>query len=203
MNTPQDEATELSHLFDTSRENAERIWQEFYPRLVGLARAKLGGLPKRVYDEEDVALSAMKSYFRARDQGRLTSVDGRDELWRLLALITTRKVIAVYRKRAAKTKSDGKIAGESAFINANQGTNQIGIAGVADLTLLPECTEQIMTECEDLLKMLPDDKHRRTAVMRLEGYSNQEISDELQCSLARTKQRFQRVREIWADQKSG
>ena len=57
-----------------------------------------------------------------------------------------------------------------------------------------------MSDCEELLKMLPDDKHRRTAVMRLEGYSNQEISEELQCSVARTKQRFQRVREIWADQ---
>lgn len=200
MDTPQEEATELSVLFDTSRENAERIWQEFFPRLVGLARAKLGALPKRVYDEEDVALSAMKSYFRARDQGRLANVDGREELWRLLALITTRKVIAVYRKRRAPTKPDGKVAGESAFINANQESEQVGIAGVADLNLLPECTEQIMSDCEELLKMLPDDKHRRTAVMRLEGYSNQEISEELECSVARTKQRFQRVREIWADQ---
>ena len=140
METPQDKLTELSSLFDTSRENAERIWKEFFPRLVGLARAKLGGLPKRVYDEEDVALSAMKSYFRARDQGRLASVDGRDELWRLLAIIATRKVIAIYRRRAAPTKPDGKLAGESAFGSPQQDSGQIGIAGIADRNLLPECS---------------------------------------------------------------
>src|SRR5438067_2490766 len=34
------------------------LWERYFQRLVGLARARLRGAPRRVSDEEDVALSA-------------------------------------------------------------------------------------------------------------------------------------------------
>src|ERR1700693_2241291 len=40
----------------------EKLWERYYGRLVALARAKLGGLPRRVADEEDVAFSAFDSF---------------------------------------------------------------------------------------------------------------------------------------------
>ena len=40
---------------------AERLWQAYFQRLVGLARAKLGPRARPLADEEDVALSAFKS----------------------------------------------------------------------------------------------------------------------------------------------
>lgn len=43
------------------------IWGRYFGRLVALARTKLRDTPAAWHDEEDVALSAMKSFFiRAR-----------------------------------------------------------------------------------------------------------------------------------------
>jgi DNA-directed RNA polymerase specialized sigma24 family protein len=69
--------------------------------------------------------------------------------------------------------------------------------------LLPDTTEEILKNCEHLLEKLDEEKLRRTAIMRLEGYSNQEISEELGCSVARTKQRLQRIRELWGELPEG
>src|SRR4051794_21786656 len=40
------------------------LWKRYFPRLIGLARKKLRDAPKRVADEEDVALSAFDSFCR-------------------------------------------------------------------------------------------------------------------------------------------
>ena len=39
-----------------------QLWQRYFHRLVGLARGKLRELPRRMADEEDVALSAFDSF---------------------------------------------------------------------------------------------------------------------------------------------
>ena len=63
---------------------AERIWAQCFPQLVLFARDRLRGLPRRAADEEDVALSAMDSFFRAAERGRFPDLADRDGLWRLL-----------------------------------------------------------------------------------------------------------------------
>jgi hypothetical protein len=40
------------------------LWERYFQRLVGLARLKLRGAPRRAADEEDVALSAFDSFCR-------------------------------------------------------------------------------------------------------------------------------------------
>ena len=49
---------------------AQKIWERYFQRLVGLARKKLEGVPRRSFDEEDVALSAFDSFFRGVATGR-------------------------------------------------------------------------------------------------------------------------------------
>jgi DNA-directed RNA polymerase specialized sigma24 family protein len=46
---------------------AQTLWERYFPKLVHLARAKLQGMGVRraAADEEDVALSAMTSFFKA------------------------------------------------------------------------------------------------------------------------------------------
>src|SRR5262249_37281756 len=41
---------------------AQELWNNYFHRLVGLARKKLEGAPRRAADEEDVALSAFTSF---------------------------------------------------------------------------------------------------------------------------------------------
>jgi hypothetical protein len=80
----------FNRLQQGERATAQEVWQLYFRRLVGLARKKLGDLPRRAADEEDVALSAFDSLCRGAEQGRFKLAD-HDELWQILVLITARK----------------------------------------------------------------------------------------------------------------
>src|SRR5262249_9985475 len=48
---------------------APRLWERYFDPLVRLAKARLGRSPRRVADEEDVALSALNSFVVALRDG--------------------------------------------------------------------------------------------------------------------------------------
>ncbi len=79
-------------------EAARQLWERYFPYLVRLARKRLAGVPRRLEDEEDVALSAFESFCRAADQGRFPEVHDRHSLWRLLSSITHRKAVDLVRR---------------------------------------------------------------------------------------------------------
>ncbi len=201
MNTDQNNglSNALSELLETTPENAERIWEEFFPRLIRFAKKKLTDMPTRTFDEEDIALSAMKSFFRGQEAGRFDELTSKDEMWRLLATITARKVIMQRRRMLTEKRGGGEVRGESVFMQVGQSADSTfaGLASFSDENLLPETTEEFLKSCEHLLAKLTDEKLRQTAILRLEGYSNQDISDQMKCSVVRTKQRLQRIRQIW------
>src|SRR4051794_18449637 len=74
---------------------AQRLWERYFERLVHLARKKLRNdrRSRTVEDEEDAALSAFDSFCRGVDGGRFPSLTDRDDLWRLLVVLTVRKVL--------------------------------------------------------------------------------------------------------------
>jgi len=70
---------------------AERLWKEYFVKIVRLAKRSMDGLRLRAADEEDVALSAMNSFCRMT-QNREEPIANSTELWKLLATIVKRKV---------------------------------------------------------------------------------------------------------------
>lgn len=98
----------VTHWFGQIREGdsvaAQAVWECYFPELVRLARKKLGGAPRRAADEEDVALSAMDSFFDAAQQGRFPNLADRYDLWRLLLRMTARKVVDLRRREARKRR---------------------------------------------------------------------------------------------------
>src|SRR5262249_6589904 len=74
-----------------------KLYQRYWPGLVGYARARLRLTPKNWADEKDVVQSAFLSFYRAFRQGRVPLLASRENL---LALLTT--IIA--RKAARKAK---------------------------------------------------------------------------------------------------
>src|SRR4051794_4209154 len=71
---------------------AQRLWEAYFGKLVMLARQKLEGRTWLVGDEEDVALSAFKSFCRGVEKQRFPDLNDRDDLWKLLVTITLHKV---------------------------------------------------------------------------------------------------------------
>src|SRR5262245_3107718 len=76
---------------------AQQLWERYFARLVGLARKRLQDAPRRVADEEDVALSAFHSFCRRVERGHFPRLQDRHDLWQLLMTITARKACHLLR----------------------------------------------------------------------------------------------------------
>ena len=58
----------LSQLKQGSSLAETEIWERYFKQLVALARKRLREVRLREFDEEDVALSAFNSFYRAVDE---------------------------------------------------------------------------------------------------------------------------------------
>jgi hypothetical protein len=86
---------------------AQKLWQRYFHRLVQVAKEKLQATPLRTADEEDVALSAFDSFCRAAEHGRVPRLHDRDDLWRLLLTITSRKASRRVRDERRQKRRGG------------------------------------------------------------------------------------------------
>jgi hypothetical protein len=95
---------------------AQQLWERYFARMVGLARDKLraGRRSDMASDEEDAALSAFDSFCAGAARGQFPALGDRDDLWRLLALITARKVFAQAR-RGHRLKRGGGLVRNAGF----------------------------------------------------------------------------------------
>src|SRR5262245_66237931 len=95
---PADSVTVWIHQLRAGHpEAAQKLWEGYFHRLVGLARAKLRSIPRQAADEEDVALSAFDSFCRGAAGGRFPRLEDRHDLWQVLFVITERKAIDLGR----------------------------------------------------------------------------------------------------------
>src|SRR5215471_13450853 len=93
-------------------EAAQRLWERYFDALVRLARAKLGALPRREADEEDIALSAFHTFCQGAARGRFPRLDDRYGLWRLLVTITVRKAVDQSERHYRKKRGGGRAHNE-------------------------------------------------------------------------------------------
>jgi DNA-directed RNA polymerase specialized sigma24 family protein len=177
----------LGRLQAGDRQAAAGLWQRYFERLVDVARGKLKDAPRRVADEEDVALSAFHSLCRGVEKGRFPLLLDRDSLWRLLVVITARK--AAHLKRDAGRKKRGGAVGEDAALDE-----------VLDAGPTPEFAVQMEEESQRLLERLGDDELRAVALWKMEGYSNEEIAQRLDCGLRSVSRKLLVIRAIWAQE---
>src|SRR5438105_13667198 len=81
---------------------AQPLWERYHRQLVALARKKLQSARRREADEDDVVQSAFHSFFQGVAKGRFPQLDDRDNLWRLLVVITARKALDQIAHQHAK-----------------------------------------------------------------------------------------------------
>ncbi len=178
-----------------------RLWEHFYPALVKLAEKRLSalGVPQRAFNGEDVAASAMASFFRAVQRGRFPELDSEDGLFRLLRRITIRKVIDRKRQSQTLKAGSGEVRGESAFgsNSAKDSVSGPGIDGVQGDSPSPDEVAMIEEECQGLFAKLPKEELQRIVCLRLEGRSNSEIATTLGCSVATIERRIKEIRACW------
>jgi RNA polymerase sigma factor (sigma-70 family) len=166
---------------------AQHLWQRYYASLVNLARRKLGAMPKRAADEEDVVLSAFHSFCLAVDAGRFPVLENRDDLWQILVMHTARKAVDQKRYQGRQKRSVGQVAGD------------VALEEVVGEEPDPEFAASIAEELQQLMGLLDDELLRTIALRKLEGYTNQEIADELGWGLRTVERKLAVIRAIWAE----
>jgi DNA-directed RNA polymerase specialized sigma24 family protein len=178
---------------------AQPLWERYFRRLVGLARVKLQGAPRRAADEEDVALSAFNSFCRAAEDGRFPRLIGRDDLWQLLVLLTARKALHLARDARRQKRGGGRVLGD-ADLAGPAGDDEPGLAQVIGDEPTPEFAAQVAEEWRRLLRLLEDDQLRELAVGRMEGYTIAELAVRFACAPRTVERKLEKIRHLWAQE---
>src|SRR5262245_39441729 len=197
MSSEQSVTQWLERLQAGDQAAAQPLWERYFHRLVGLARAKLQGAPRRAADEEDVALSAFDSFCRGAERGHFPRLVDRDNLWRLLVTLTVRKAARLARDEQCAKRGGGAVLGEAALAAAPAGDAPPGLEEVEGREPTPEFAAQVAEECQRLLGRLGDAELRSIALWKMEGHTNAEVAARLGCAPATVERRLQVIRRLW------
>jgi RNA polymerase sigma-70 factor (ECF subfamily) len=160
-------------------------FERFTRRLIGLARTQFDARLLHKIDPEDVVQSAYKSFFLRYGTGALAS-EGWDGLWGLLTRITIRKCVDRVRYHQADRRDVRREAGVP-----REGEEPWLEALAREPT--PEEATMLAETVESLLRGLDGDE-RAIVELSLQGYSTQEISDQLGRATRSVRRLRERVR---------
>jgi RNA polymerase sigma factor (sigma-70 family) len=187
----------LSQLASEETSFAEReLFERYFGKLVEVARQRLQAAPRTLEDEEDLALSAMNSFFRRARQGGFERLRNRHELWALLVTIACRKVVNQFKRHSA-LKRGGRRAGRIP-------TNAVAVSAdeldkLVALQPTPEMLVHLVDEFNARLQRLNGELLREVAMLTLQGYTNAEIAAQLKISERTVRRKLYRIRREWTD----
>jgi DNA-directed RNA polymerase specialized sigma24 family protein len=175
----------LGQLKGGDQEAAQKLWERYFRRLVGLAREHLRDTPRRAADEEDVALGAFASFCQGVEDGRFPRLDDRDDLWRVLVVLTARKARWLRRYEAQQKR------------NAAETGDGVDLEEIVGREPTPEFAAEVADQCRHLLCSLQDAGLEAVARAKMEGCTNEEIARRLDCSPRTVERKLELIRNAW------
>src|SRR5262249_28968205 len=197
-NRPMASADPVTHWINQrvagERPAVQPLWECYFQQMVRLARQRLRAAPRRMADEEDVALSAFDSFCRGAEQGRFPRLTDRDSLWSHLFFYTLRKASRLIRSESRQKRGGGKVRDEGSLAGKD---GEPGLWEVLSRVPTPDFAAEVAEEYRLLLGRLPDDRTRSVAQWKLEGYTNDEIATKLGCVRRSVERMLQLIRSLW------
>ena len=177
----------------------QELWDRYFHRVVALARKKLEGVRRTAEDEEDVAVSVLKSLFLRIGTNRLPVLRDRNNLWPLLVKITACKAINLRNRNAAAKRGGHKHRRGST--SPLKGPGDAGDAAwqIDELVAqepTPQFSAQVAEQYEQLLSALPESL-KLVAQRKVEAYTNAEIAAELGVVERTIERKLKLIRGIW------
>jgi DNA-directed RNA polymerase specialized sigma24 family protein len=189
----------VSQLKDGDPIAAQQLWDAYFLRMVKVARGKLQGAFSRMADEEDVALSAFKSFCRGARDGRFPQLLEHEDPWPLLMALTTHKAIDLMRHER-RVKRGGPGLRPSPFAPAETAAkDDEGLSRVIASEPNPATELELAEDCQYLLDRLSDTILRAIALWKMEGFTTDEIADKLGCVPRTVERKLQVIRKLWYD----
>ena len=166
---------------------ATRLWNYLEPGLLSLGRRQMRSTSTACYDEEDLAQSAFYALCTAIQDGRYEGLADRDEIWKLLVTIALNK----FRKRVRHQGAQRR--------GGNLRQKDLGpMLDSESGALTAEQSMLMKEECERLLNALGSDEVRKVALLKVEGYTHEEIANALQCTRRTVQRRLDFIRTVWS-----
>lgn len=190
MTAPESVTHWVERLKGGDRAAAQKLWEWYAQQLMVLARQKLRGAPRRLADEEDIALSAFDSFCRRAERGQFPQLQDRDNLWALLTVLTARKAVNFIRQET-RQKRGGE--GPDEALDAER---------LFSREPSPELAAQMAEECGRLFARLDDESLQSVALWKMEGYTNDEIAAKLGCVARTVERKLRLIRDLWSDEEA-
>lgn len=163
-------------------------------RLIRLARQRLANQPRRIADEEDVAIRVFNGFLEGVHKARFVALSDRNDLWSILLMLTERRTIDQIRKKIVRRDS---ILGESA-IAGDDDTNRPfdRLDSQSAPTPTPEFIVDMTERCRYLLESLDDKTLREVAILKMEGYTIEQISIKFGVVRRTIDRKLNRIRQL-------
>jgi RNA polymerase sigma factor (sigma-70 family) len=187
----------LQSLQAGDRAAAQKLWNRYFQQLVRLASGKLPGHARREFDEEDVALSAFRSFLSGVQENRFPRLEDRHDLRSLLVVITRRKAQAYLRRQTRQKRGGGQVLGESGVAPLSADAGAVGLDALIGEEPTPAFAVQAAEECQRLLDCLGDETLRSIAVQKMQGYTVEEIATQTNSTKRTVERRLQIIRKKW------
>lgn len=186
------------HLQNLKGEDRERaaleICDRYFQQIVKMAKKKLIGIPSARVDEQEIANSAFRTFFRRAQEGKFPRLDDRYDLWNLLVHIANHKAIDAVRRHRTQKRD----------VNREQAmaTNDSSVPQWFHTLESEEPTPQqaaILAEAvQTRLAQLDNERMRKVALLKMGGHTNLEIAEELNVSRATVERILKRIRLRWS-----
>ncbi len=187
---------DTKYLFERLEQGDSRaeheIFERYFPRLIGLARARLSEQLAQKVDPDDIVQSALRSFYVRAEDGQY-SIRRAGDLWKLLATITHTKLLKQaehfrQKKRSLKREQGGA-----------EGHNDNTLPDVA-----PSNADaiELAEELQRLLRCLqPAD--RTILELRLSGRPIPEIAEHIKRSERTVRRSLKATREVLEERLQG
>lgn len=153
---------------------------------------------RRYEDQEDVANSVLRTFFRRASLGQFKELGDKDQLWKLLLTIAIRKAND-YRKRSMAERRGGK----ANVLGQNMGDDNDHLAAI-DMVAnpngqMPDAELRAQELFDSVMQRMPDDKTRDVVLLHLQGAEKQQIAEMQKCSIRTVERRMQNAISVWTN----
>ncbi len=177
----------------------EWLWRRYYKSIVRQLETIAKNKGVKPIEPEDVAQNVFIALHEGLKHGAFHALDGRFQLWKLLTIIGLRQAINSAKKDSLERRSIQTYAYYGFPVIDQRSSRNIKDAHFVEAFEELRFMEEIEHGLSILDREPPSQRLRELAILKIKGYSNTRIADELGWTRKTVALRLNLIFEIWRE----
>jgi len=177
----------------------EWLWRRYHKSIVRHLETIAKNKGVKPIEPEDVAQNVFIALHEGLKHGAFHALDGRFQLWKLLTIIGLRQAINSAKKDSLERRSIQTYAYYGFPVIDQRSSRNIKDAHFAEAFEELRFMEEIEHGLSILDREPPSQRLRELAILKIKGYSNTRIADELGWTRKTVALRLNLIFEIWRE----